>query len=162
MGCIIIKLKNRLISVFKVTAYKLLFLRKINVSYSTILYPKTHIMIDGRGRLRIGNNCFFNRNCSINCMELIEIGRNCLFGENVLIYDHNHRFRDAELIRKQGYNTKKVMIGDDCWVGSNVIILAGVTIGDHSVIGAGSVVSKSVPAGCIVVKGDTIRARDEK
>lgn len=94
---------------------------------------------------------FFNRGCSINCLESVEIGDHCIFGENVKIYDQNHRFSDRnEIIRNQGYSISPVNIGKGCWICSNAAILKGVTIGDHSVIGAGCVISQNVPAHSIV------------
>ena len=94
---------------------------------------------------------FFNRGCSINCLESVEIGDNCIFGENVKIYDQNHRFAERnEIIRNQGYSIAPVNIGKGCWICSNAVILKGVTIGEHSVIGAGCVISQDVPAYSVV------------
>lgn len=102
------------------------------------------------GSLEIGRNCFFNNFCSINCREKISIGDNCLFGENVLIYDHDHAFNDSnKLIRKQGFKTKEIKIGNNVWIGSSVVILKGISIGDNSIIAAGSVLTKNVPSNTI-------------
>lgn len=100
--------------------------------------------------IKIGSGVYFNRHCSIVAMEKITIGENCLFGENVKIYDHNHRFKSNSLIKDQGYKTAQVTIGNNVWVGSNVTILKGVTIGDNSVIGAGCIISENIPANHIV------------
>lgn len=111
-----------------------------------------HIYIEDKGALYIGRNCFFNNNCAITVREYVSIGDNCIFGENVKIYDHNHRFRDVNcLICKQGYISSSVKIDDDCWIGSNVIILKGVHIGKHCVIGAGVIVHKDVPDNTLLV-----------
>jgi acetyltransferase-like isoleucine patch superfamily enzyme len=83
-------------------------------------------------------------------MEKITIGENCLFGENVKIYDHNHRFKSTSLIKDQGYTTAPITIGRNVWVGSDVTILKGVTVGDNSVIGAGCVISENIPANHVV------------
>ena len=106
----------------------------------------------GKGtRIAVGHNVFFNRGCSINCLESVEIGDNCIFGENVKIYDQNHRFAERnEIIRNQGYSIAPVNIGKGCWICSNAVILKGVTIGEHSVIGAGCVISQDVPAYSVV------------
>lgn len=102
------------------------------------------------GSLEIGRNCFFNNFCSINCREKISIGHNCLFGENVLIYDHDHAFYDPDkLIRDQGFKTKEIKIGNNVWVGSSVVILKGISIGDNSIIAAGSILTKDVPSNTI-------------
>ena len=110
------------------------------------------LMIDKTGKVIIGNNVFFNNYCSINANERITIGDGTLFGENVKVYDHNHCYKDVDIpIKEQGFTTAPVSIGKHCWIGSNVVILKGVTIGDNSVIGAGCVVYKDVPSGTIVV-----------
>lgn len=103
------------------------------------------------GSLQIGNQCFFNDDCSLNCLDKIEIGNNCLFGKNVNIYDHNHLYGNGKLVRKSGYKTKPVKIGNNVWLGTNVTILMGVEIGDNVVVGAGCVVFKSIPANRVVV-----------
>lgn len=116
----------------------------------------------------IGDGCFFNDNCSITCFEKVEIGNNSIFGEGVKIFDHNHRFNlKNKTISSQGYTHAPVKVGDNCWIGSNVVILKGVEIGDHCVIGAGVVLRESVPSGSIVtadtkLKITKINYRDAK
>lgn len=105
------------------------------------------------GNLVIGDNVFFNRNVSLNCHLKIIIGDNCLFGENVKIYDHDHSFKDkSKLIKEQGFEIAEVSIGNNVWIGSNVVILKGSTIGDNSVIAAGSIVMGKIPANSIFVQ----------
>lgn len=112
-------------------------------------------MIGKHGKVILGENCFFNHDCSLNCLEHIEIGKGCLFGENVKIYDHNHRFSDiSKPIKEQGYVTEKVRIGQHCWIGSNVVILKGATIGDNCVVGAGCVVCTKIEDGMIIKRKD--------
>ena len=96
---------------------------------------------------------FFNRNCSLNCRGTsITIGENSIFGEGVRIYDHNHCYKDpSRPIGEQGFSEAPVTIGKNCWIASNVVILKGVTIGDHAVIGAGCIIHKDVPANTLVV-----------
>ena len=111
-----------------------------------------NITIGNNGRLSIGENCFFNNNCSITCLGTIEIGNNNQFGEVVLFYDHDHVFADnTKLISQQGYTVGTIKIGNNCWVGSNVVILKNVTIGDNVVIGAGCIIHTSIPANTRVV-----------
>lgn len=80
----------------------------------------------------------------------IKIGDDCIFGENVCLYDHNHKFRKKELIRKQGYNSNQIIIRKNCWIGSDVTILAGVEIGDNVVIAANSIITKNIDSNEIV------------
>ena len=68
-----------------------------------------------------------------------------------MIYDHNHKFRKSDSsVKEQGYSIEEVKIGKNCWIGSNVVILKGVHIGDNSVIGAWCVVKEDIPANTIV------------
>ncbi|EIU7556048.1 acyltransferase [Providencia rettgeri] len=101
------------------------------------------------GKLVIGNNVFCNQNVSINCRGLITIGDNTIIGEDTKFYDHNHRFRPSTLIKDQGFKIKAICIGKNVWLGSNVIVLSGVTIGDNSVVSAGSIVYDDIPANMI-------------
>lgn len=103
------------------------------------------------GKLTVGNNVFLNRNVSINCRVQVNIGSDVMFGENVCIYDHDHRFDNRELlIREQGYTSSSVVIGNNVWIGSNSVILKGVSIGNNSVIAAGSVVFSDIPENTIM------------
>ena len=111
-----------------------------------------HLFIEDNGQVEIGQNCFFNTNCTITARKLVKIGNDCIFGENIKIYDHNHNFKDkTKLISQQGFNTESVIIDSNCWIASNVIILKGVHIGSNSVIGAGVIVYKNVPANSVLV-----------
>jgi acetyltransferase-like isoleucine patch superfamily enzyme len=101
----------------------------------------------------IGRNTFFNRNCSINAMVRVQIGDDCLFGENVKIYDHNHQYRNRpDLIKNQGFTAGEVVIGSNCWIGSDVIILKGAKIGNNCIVGARSLVNKEIPDNSIVIQ----------
>lgn len=85
---------------------------------------------------------------SIVCHESITIGHYCNFGGNVWIWDTDFHSLDWQVRRRTsaGARTRPIVIGDDVFVGANSIILKGVSIGDRSIIGAGSVVSGSIPA----------------
>ncbi len=118
---------------------------------------RSTICIRGNGRLIIGANTFFNNGISINCHNSIEIGADCLFGEDVKIYDHNHRFRDKKIpIAKQGYSIGLISIGNNCWIGSNVVILKNVVIGNDVVIGANCVIFENIPSNTIVKTKNTL------
>lgn len=94
------------------------------------------------GKLQIGNNCFFNHNCSVTCNENIIIGDNCMFANNVVIIDHDHKIEDGVI--NDSLVSKPVIIGDNVWCGANVTILKGVSIGNGAIIAAGAVVTKDV------------------
>ena len=89
----------------------------------------------------------FNYGCVLIAHERIEIGRGCLFGPNVHVYDFDHGMsQNGVMYRDQPTTTAPVHIGDNVWLGANVVVLKGVAIGDNAVIAANSVVSKDVPA----------------
>ena len=81
----------------------------------------------------------------------VYIGDNCLIAPGCHITDVNHGIESAELICRQPLVSKSIRICNDVWIGAGCSILPGVTIGDGSVVGARSVVTKDVPAGAIVV-----------
>jgi acetyltransferase-like isoleucine patch superfamily enzyme len=84
-------------------------------------------------------------------MDEIKIGDNTWLGEGVRIYDHNHQYKDTLTpFTEQGMKTGKISVGDNCWIGSNTVVLQNVTIGDNCVIGANNLIYKSVPANTIV------------
>lgn len=150
MGIFIIKVIKRIKSAFKVLFWRILYLGNIHIGKGTVFYPNTHLTIDC-GKVSIGKHCFFNHFCSINCMSNISIGDNCIFGESVKLYDHNHAFSNKDnLIKKQGYTKGSIKIGNNCWIGSDVIILPNVVIGDNVVIAAGTIVTKNIEDNTIV------------
>jgi maltose O-acetyltransferase len=93
----------------------------------------------------LGQRVFFNFNCAVLDVCRVTIGDYTLFGPAVQIYTATHPM-DAELRRKQEF-CKPIEIGDDVWVGGGAIICPGVRIGSRAVIGAGSVVTRDIPAG---------------
>ena len=114
------------------------------------------LLIEKKGNVIIGNNCFFNNDCSINCLEKISIGDDCIIGENVKIYDHNHKFNGIGSFKDQGFSSKPVSIGNNVWIGSNCVILAGTEIGDNCVISAGVTLSGKIESGTIVKRSRDI------
>ena len=101
------------------------------------------------GKLILHDGVFINNSCSFNCMERIEIGVGTMMGEGVRFYDHDHIYT-AEKIEKWQWTTAPIRVGRDCWIGSNVTILKGVTIGDNTIIGAGCLIRDDVPANSVV------------
>jgi len=99
-----------------------------------------------KGRIRIGNNVYIGEYSVLTSNEEIEIGDDVLISPDNFVVDFNHIYQDPERpIIQQGIKTKKVTIKKDVWIGSGCRILMGVTIGEGSVIGAGSVVTQDVP-----------------
>ena len=93
----------------------------------------------------IGEKVFFNFNCVVLDVAQVTIGSRTLFGPNVQIYTATHPLDYSE--RASGLELgKPIVIGNDVWVGGSVVICPGISIGDRAVIGAGSVVTKDIPA----------------
>ena len=101
------------------------------------------------GKLVLNDGVFINNSCSFNCMERIEIGAGTMMGEGVRFYDHDHIYT-AEKIEKWQWTTAPIRVGRDCWIGSNVTILKGVTIGDNTIIGAGCLIRNDIPSNSVV------------
>jgi maltose O-acetyltransferase len=100
--------------------------------------------------LTIGDRTFINKDFLIVGGGYITIGEDCLIGPRCSIYTPNHAFAAAP--RLEGWeHTTPVTIGNNVWLGGSVTILPGATIGDNSIIGAGSVVSGTIPADSIAV-----------
>lgn len=112
-----------------------------------------HIIVQNGASLEINDRVFLNNQCSITCLDRISIGENTLFGENVKLYDHNHSYERNEnglAVSPSDFTPAPIIIGENCWLGSNVVVLKGVTIGENSIIGAGCVIHKDVPANSTV------------
>ena len=99
---------------------------------------------DYGSNIELGEKVFFNFNCVVLDVCRVTIGSFTLFGPAVQVYTPLHPL-DALRRRSQEYG-KPVRIGSDAWVGGGALILPGVTIGDRAVIGAGSVVTRDIPA----------------
>jgi len=98
--------------------------------------------------IKIGKNVFINACCRFQDQGGIEIGDGSLIGHNTTIATLNHDFNPD---KRANLHPSPVKIGKNVWIGSDCTILPGIEIGDGAVIGAGSVVTKSVPANSIAV-----------
>ena len=112
-----------------------------------------YLVSDG-GNLTIGDHCFFNTGCSITSTNSVTIGNNCKFGNNLVLVDHDHNFEniDGKDKTKEEFISAPVHIGNRTWVGANVVILRGSTIGDNCIIGAGCIVKGNVPSGTRLIQ----------
>lgn len=105
---------------------------------------------NGVGAVVIGNECIIGLGNVI--IGPVSIGNHVMLAQNIVISGLNHGYEDISIPpASQPVNVKQIMIADDVWIGANSVITAGVSIGKHSVIGAGSVVTKDVPPFCIAV-----------
>lgn len=100
--------------------------------------------------ITIEDDVYINFNCTILDCAPVRIGARSFLGPNIGIYPVNHGI-DAEERAHGAVIGKPISIGRNVWMGGHVVVLAGVTIGDNTVIGAGSVVTKDIPANVVAV-----------
>lgn len=119
------------------------------------------VTLNINGIIEFGDNVFVNAYSSFNVREHMTVGNGTLIGEGVRFYDHDHQFKDLSTpVSLSGFKTAPVHIGKNVWIGSNAVVLRGVSIGDNAVIAAGAVVSKNVPADHIYFTKDRITPID--
>lgn len=105
---------------------------------------------NGMGDVVIGHNTLIGLSNVI--IGPVHIGDNVILAQNIVASALNHEYRDVNKpIREQKILVSPIVIEDDCWIAANAVITSGVTIGKHSVIGAGSVVTKSIPPYSVAV-----------
>jgi len=105
---------------------------------------------NGVGAVHIGNNSRVGIGNVI--IGPVTVGNNVIFAQNIVMSGLNHVYTDVTLpIDLQPVTTAQITIEDDCWIGANAVITAGVTIGKHSVIAGGAVVTKSIPPFSVAV-----------
>lgn len=109
------------------------------------LYVHPGVIIYFPSNIEIGRNLYLNRGVFITASTKIIIGNDVLIGPNTIINSGNHKFEDPNTnISDQGHILNPISIEDGVWIGANVTILAGVSIGKGAIIAAGSVVTKSI------------------
>ena len=102
-------------------------------------------------KLIIRSGTYVNRYTIFDAHQQLEVGRDCMIGANCYITDANHGTASGASVKSQPMRTAPVIIEDEVWLGSNVVVLSGVRIGRGAVIGAGSVVVTDIPSNAIAV-----------
>lgn len=121
------------------------------------------IISSHHGKIEIGNNCLVGPRCTIGAVNHVKLGNWVRLSNNVTMIDNNNHPvnpQDRKIMNSVDYSSpyrtwkyavsKPIIIHDNVWIGRNSIINKGVTIGENSIVAAGSVVTKDVPANCIV------------
>lgn len=119
-----------------------------SVGDGTVIMPQ--FTCDYGYNIHLGRNVFINYHGIFLDCALIDIGNDVQVGPAVQLYTAQHPL-EADVRRSGLESARPIRIGNDVWIGGGAVILPGVTIGDRSVVGAGSVVVHSVPADCVVV-----------
>ncbi|MGZ4269776.1 MAG: acyltransferase [Solirubrobacteraceae bacterium] len=124
---------------------------RLEIGPHVLLEPGVWITAPGQARVRIGEGTFLNLGVMVASTALVEIGPHCMLANGCFVTDGNHRFDDPDVpVTWQGFTSKgPTRIGDNTWLGANVVVTSGVTIGRRCVIGANSVVTADVPPGSI-------------
>jgi Acetyltransferase (isoleucine patch superfamily) len=104
--------------------------------------------------LTIGKGVSFNYRCHISVINEVTIEDNVMFGSNVLVTDSSHGIIDKSIFEipvseRELFSKGPVRICENVWLGENVCVMPGVTIGRNTIIGAGAVVTKSIPENCL-------------
>lgn len=119
---------------------------RLQIGAGALFEPGVWITMPGKARVRIGKGTFLNMGVMIAAERLVEIGDHCMVANGCFVSDSSHRYDDpARPITWQGFHSKgPTRIGDNCWLGANVVVTSGVRIGERCVIGANSVVTHDV------------------
>jgi acetyltransferase-like isoleucine patch superfamily enzyme len=120
---------------------------RLEVGEGVLLEPNVWITAPGSARVRIGGGTFLNMGVMVAAHELVEIGEHCMLANGCFVSDASHRYDDPDRpVPWQGFTTKgPTRIGENCWLGANVVVTSGVEIGERCVIWANSVVTHSIP-----------------
>ena len=115
------------------------------------VYAGSRINVNAGAKLSLGSG-YMNHECVIDCFDSISIGHHVVISERVVLRDSdNHVIKDVKGMElEKPVVTAPIVIGDHVWIGMNVIVLKGVTIGEGAIVAAGSVVTKDVPSHCLV------------
>ena len=115
------------------------------------------------GVVEIGEKTVIGQECTISAYQRVRIGEQCVIADRSMFIDFDHGVVEVERpIREQGIYTREVEVGSNVWVGYGACILRGVSVGDNSIIGTNSVVTKDVPANAVVagIPARIIRMRE--
>ena len=126
---------------------------RLQVGEAVLLSPHVLLETHDAGHIVLGPGTFLNLDVQVVAIDRVEIGAGCLVARGCFIADNDHRFDqiDREL-NEQGLSSRgPVRLGDHVWLGANVVVTSGVTIGERCVVGANAVVTRDLPPFSIAV-----------
>ncbi len=115
------------------------------------------------GVVEIGAKTVIGQECTISAYRRVRIGEQCVIADRAMFIDFDHGVVEVERpIRLQGIYMREVEVGSNCWIGYGACVLRGVRVGDNSVVGTNSVVTRDVPANAVVggVPARVLRMRE--
>ena len=122
----------------------------LGVKHGKSIYIEPPFRCDYGKHIEIGDNFYANSGCIVIDVAAVKIGNNVMFGPNVAVITAGHPIHYAARNTKYEYGIP-ITIGNNVWIGANAVLLPGVHVGDNTVIGAGSVVTKDIPANVVAV-----------
>lgn len=131
----------------------------LNINKGFKMRSTSKIRVRKYASVKIGENFNMGNGSIITARDNISIGDNVSFGPGVLVYDHDHNYRQWP---SKEYNTAPIEIGNNVWIGSNSIILRGTSIGDNSVVAAGTILSGKFPPKSLIYDARDIKTKDIK
>ena len=115
------------------------------------------------GRVEIGAKTVMGQECTVSAYQRVRIGEQCVIADRAMFIDFDHGVVEVDRpIRQQGIYKRDVEVGSNVWIGYGACILRGVRVGDNSIVGTNSVVTRDVPANAVVagIPARIIRMRE--
>lgn len=127
---------------------------KVKLGKKIRIHSGSKVKVRSGAKLEIGNNVKINYYCIIACQDEIKIGDGTEFGPSVYLYDHDHDYKKGfnSNSDEECYKKTPIIIGKNCWIGAQTIILRGTVIGDNCVVGAGSVLRGKYDSNTVIVQ----------
>jgi acetyltransferase-like isoleucine patch superfamily enzyme len=163
---------------------KLRYRGRLKIDGICFICPKVHLEIGPNAQLRVGRwawighgskirahegtvsigaKTVIGQECTISAYQHVSIGRECIIADRVMLIDFDHGAVEVDRpIREQGIYKRDVRVGHNVWIGYGACVLRGVSVGDNSILGTSSVVTKDVPENAVVAGAPArvIRMRD--
>ena len=154
---------GKLIQRFNTTDYenndlKAEILKELFSSVGKGIFIEHNFHCDLGYNIHVGENFYAGFNCTILDMAEVKVGDNCLIGPNVGIYTAGHNLNPIDR-HKFGF-AKPISVGNNVWIGGHCVVIGGIEIGDNSIIAAGSIVTKDVPANTIFAGNPARKIKD--